>query len=259
MAFSILPDAGLRVTLHPPPALLSAHVETYWSLLVERPPAVVRVVPDGMVDVVFDLRARAVYVNGPRDQPATFTHQRPAELLGVSLRPGTSLALLGVSAASLSLEWRPLSDAIGPVADELARLVFAADGLPARLSILDGFLLARIFATAAEPRVRQAVAEIVDSDGAVDVEALGRAAGASPRNLGRLFDDWVGMPPKRFARSVRLQAVMRRLADAPDLELATLAQEAGYADQAHLTREMRALAGISPRDLALTLSDSFKK
>jgi hypothetical protein len=77
MAFSILPDDGLRVTMHAPAPALRAHVDGYWSLAVERPPAQVRVVPDGLVDVVFDLVARQVYVTGPRDQPARRAARAP--------------------------------------------------------------------------------------------------------------------------------------------------------------------------------------
>jgi AraC-like DNA-binding protein len=131
-----------------------------------------------------------------------------------------------------------------------AALVFDAQSSRERFALLDAFLLARLFATSTEPRIQHAIATIVAQDGAVDIEALGRSAGVSPRNLGRLFDDWVGMPPKRFARIVRLQSVLRRLQEDPLLDLTRLAQECGYSDHAHLTREMQVLAGISPSALA---------
>jgi AraC-like DNA-binding protein len=259
MAFSILPGSGLRIATHSPAPPLRAHIESYWSLTVEAPPATVHVLPDGLVDIIFDLSRRAVFVSGPLDEAAAFTHREPAELLGVSLRPGTAPALLGVSAAALAPSWQPLAGVIGEVAASIGALVWEAPSLRDRLALIDAFLLARMFATASEPRIRRAIDEIVASDGAADLEAVGRAAGASPRNLGRLFDDWVGLPPKRFARIVRLQAAMRRLYDEPTIPLATLAQEAGYSDQSHLTRELQALAGLSPAELARSLSDSFKK
>jgi len=46
---------------------------------------------------------------------------------------------------------------------------------------------------------------------------------------------------------------VRRLAEAPDVDLATLAAELGFADHAHLTRELRALTGASPRELVARL------
>jgi AraC-like DNA-binding protein len=259
MAFSILPGDDLRVTRHEPSPPLRAHIDGYWSLIVDHPPVEVRVVPDGLVDVVFDLRAREVFVSGPRDDPATFRHDQPARLFGVGLRPGTTLALLGVRASTLSMSWQPLADVVGDAAAPLAQLIADAATERDRLAIADAFFLARIFATSAEPRIARAIAEIVDSDGSAELDAVVRAAGASARNLGRLFDDWVGLSHKRFARVVRLQAAMRRLQEEPSLSLAMLAAELGFADQAHLTREVRVLAGVSPVDLARALSDSFKK
>jgi transcriptional regulator GlxA family with amidase domain len=107
-----------------------------------------------------------------------------------------------------------------------------------------------------------AVAAILAKKGNVAIDVVGKRAGASPRNLGRLFEQFVGMSPKRFARVVRVQAALRRLGADPDTPLATLALELGYADQAHLTRELRALTGARPSalpELLATLSDSFKR
>jgi AraC-like DNA-binding protein len=127
--------------------------------------------------------------------------------------------------------------------------------------VLDAFQGARLAAVEADSRVRTAIDEIVAARGDVGVAAVWQQAYASPRQLGRLFDDWVGMSPKRFARVVRAQAVIRRLADDPAADLATLAAELGYSDHAHLTRELRALTGAPPRELAARLqaAESFKR
>jgi AraC-like DNA-binding protein len=67
------------------------------------------------------------------------------------------------------------------------------------------------------------------------------------------------MSPKRFARIVRLQTVLRRLADEPDANLAALAIDCGYSDQAHLTRELQSLAGLTPKRIATTLAEAAKR
>jgi AraC-like DNA-binding protein len=258
VTMSLLPAAGVIVQAHAPAELLRAHVETYWELRVDAPPATINVVPDGLVDLIFDLKRSDVFVGGTNLEPAAYTHQHAAHLLGASLKPGTALQLLGVGAGSLKPDWQRLEDVIGPAAKALAGLVFGAETVRDRFALIDAFLLARLFATNTEPRVQQAVAAIIAHDGAVDVDALGKSSGASPRNLGRMFDDWVGMPPKRFARIIRLQSALRRLQEDPGLDLTQLALDCGYADHAHLTREMQALAGISPSAFK-NLSDSFKR
>ena len=68
------------------------------------------------------------------------------------------------------------------------------------------------------------------------------------RALQRRFAQDVGYGPKVLQRVLRFQRFMRELA-APRVELARAGLLAGYADQSHLSRETRRLAGLSPRQL----------
>ena len=236
-----------------------ALAECYWTLRVEQPPAKLRIVPDGQVDLVFDLLGGEAHVGGAREAPFEVIHDRATSLLGVSLLPGSASSLLGVAAGALSVDWRPLSEAVGPVACVLVESLQSAESVSVRLGLLEAFLLARLGQK--DARVERALRAIDDSHGSIDIARLGRDSGASPRNLGRLFQEWVGLSPKRFARIVRAQAALRRLAEQPGADLSALAAELGFADHAHLTREVRAVAGAAPSRLAETFkrkSDSFK-
>ncbi len=79
----------------------------------------------------------------------------------------------------------------------------------------------------------------------------------------RRFREWVGYGPKTLQRILRLQRLLL-LAEGGAGALGDLAVAAGYADQAHMTREVGALAGITPRLLVaaggatLGMSDLFK-
>ena len=68
------------------------------------------------------------------------------------------------------------------------------------------------------------------------------------RRLQRLFANYVGVPPKWVIQRYRLQEAIWRLAqpDAPDL--ASLAQELGFFDQAHFSRSFAELVGSTPLD-----------
>jgi len=262
---SVLPGEGLRFARYAADADLRGTVESYWTLDVERPPAVLTVIPDGLVDLTFDVGARpAAYVTGAVTRPERYVHEHPVSLLGVSLQPGAALPVLGADVASLPAGWTPLSKVVGQVAGELAARLAAAAPVHARLALLDTFLAARLRGALPDDRVQVAVGAILRRAGDVDVVRLARDSAASPRHLGRLFDAWIGIGPKRFARIVRVQAALRRLADEPDADLTTLAVQLGFADHAHLTREVRDLAGAAPTVVArqLGLDDaavSFKR
>ena len=78
------------------------------------------------------------------------------------------------------------------------------------------------------------------------VAEIQRAAGYSPRHFIALFRAAVGLTPKHYYRVKRFTNVVRRLAEGKVESLADLSAEAGYSDQAHLTREFREFSGVSP-------------
>jgi methylphosphotriester-DNA--protein-cysteine methyltransferase len=80
---------------------------------------------------------------------------------------------------------------------------------------------------------------------------LVRALGVSERQLRRRFDAAVGYGPKTLQRVLRFQRFLAGMSRREDgVDLAQLAAAAGYADQAHLTREAGLLSGRSPAVLA---------
>jgi AraC-like DNA-binding protein len=74
--------------------------------------------------------------------------------------------------------------------------------------------------------------------------------GVTGRHLRRILLDHTGLGPRSLQRVARLQNFLR-LADRewPATSLAHMAVVAGYADQAHLSREVRELGGVTPREL----------
>ncbi|HEY0341618.1 MAG TPA: helix-turn-helix domain-containing protein, partial [Steroidobacteraceae bacterium] len=80
------------------------------------------------------------------------------------------------------------------------------------------------------------------------VDELAPRVGLGERALQRLFSDYVGVSPKWVIRRFRLHDAASRLAKAEDVNLTHLAQELGYSDQAHFTRDFKAIVGRSPSD-----------
>jgi transcriptional regulator GlxA family with amidase domain len=84
------------------------------------------------------------------------------------------------------------------------------------------------------------------------------------RRLHRRFEAAIGYGPKTFQRVLRLQRALGLAGRGTQPRLALIAAAAGYADQAHMSRELRALTGRSPSPLlqgcasTLELSDLFK-
>jgi transcriptional regulator GlxA family with amidase domain len=82
------------------------------------------------------------------------------------------------------------------------------------------------------------------------VDRLADELGFSERQLRRRFQAAVGYGPKTLQRVLRLRRFLARVtAGDPNARIARAAFEAGYADQAHLGRECRALTGLSSGQL----------
>ncbi|MFC5994063.1 helix-turn-helix domain-containing protein [Pseudonocardia hispaniensis] len=152
---------------------------------------------------------------------------------------------------------RPMSELTNRTArlDELGDAELAA--LPARLAEdrdwaqrfarLDRFLAERLLderAARHDPEVAWAWSELVRRDGAVPVAALAAETGWSRRHLLNRFRDQIGLAPKPAARVLRFSRATRLLVAGSDA--ASVAATCGYADQSHLVREFRALAGCTP-------------
>ncbi|MBZ0234634.1 MAG: helix-turn-helix domain-containing protein, partial [Deltaproteobacteria bacterium] len=95
------------------------------------------------------------------------------------------------------------------------------------------------------PAIAAALARLRDGD---SVAAAVAASGYSHRGLVALFRDTIGLSPKLWSRVQRFQRAITRAAAHPETPLVEIAYGAGYSDQAHFTRELRALAGMSPRE-----------
>jgi AraC-like DNA-binding protein len=170
----------------------------------------------------------------------------PVLAVGVQLLPGAAQALFGVSAAELAGRHTPLSELWGArqaasVFDQLA----SAAGPGEQLAILQALLAARL------PRVHgmhPAVAQVL-AGARYDwrVDELVKESSYSHRGFIELFRQATGCSPKRYARLLRFQALLAALRAAPGKPLGELALDAGYSDQAHMNREFREFAGVTPQ------------
>jgi AraC-like DNA-binding protein len=113
-----------------------------------------------------------------------------------------------------------------------------------RFGLLERYLLSRA-ASGRQPRaeVGYALGRVARTRGGVRMRALAAETGISQKHLIHLFREEVGMAPKRYARIVRLNAVLRQMSSST---WADLAAEFGYYDQAHFVRDFREFSGTTP-------------
>lgn len=129
------------------------------------------------------------------------------------------------------------------------RLIERLAGIPdwdGRFDLLDDFLTARLgVARRPSPAAAFAWRRLCETDGRVPIGALAAQLRCSHRYLLSEFSAHVGVTPKSFARILRARRAGRLIA-AGGMPLREVAMACGYSDQAHLSREFRAITGDSP-------------
>ncbi|KIF01854.1 transcriptional regulator [Streptomyces sp. RSD-27] len=232
------------------------------------PPYQVRMVPTGHVVLAFSLaepfsQVRRLGMPGPgtgrigsvvvgmEDRPAWCAHPGGRqEAIRLEFTPLGAYRLLALPMRELTNRVVELDDVLGPRAGVLVERLVAARGWAARFDLLDAVLLARLGrGPEPAPEVERAWSLLTGSDGAVPIARLADEVGWSRSYLVRRFTEQVGLTPKTSARVLRFRRAAQLLARGP-VDLATLAAGCGFYDQAHLTREFRALAGLTPGRMA---------
>jgi AraC-like DNA-binding protein len=186
--------------------------------------------------------------SGLHSRPALIHHDGFQYGVQVSLTPLGARALFGIPAAGLARDMVTLDDLPAPL-PPLQELLADAPTWPARFDALDeAFLRALARHDAAPPaaEVSQAWWVLHRTHGRARVGDVAAEVGWSRRHLGQRFVDEFGITPKEAARIFRFQHSRRLVTGG--CRLAHAAALAGYADQAHLTREWRALAGYAPTE-----------
>ncbi len=168
-------------------------------------------------------------------------------IVGARFKPGLAPAFLRCSSPELLDLEPPLSEVWPGHAG--GDLVWLAEGsLEARFTRLRALLGTRLDGAAPDPLVEAAV-EALRREPDTPVAHLSNGLLISPRQLLRRFELGVGYAPSVFRRVVRLQRVVRSAALRRSGWLARVAADAGYADQSHMNRDVRELAGVTPGEL----------
>lgn len=164
----------------------------------------------------------------------------------VTFKPGCSVPFFGLPASLATDDFIELDEVWGDAGRALVgRLAEAATLSGAMRWIAPA--LARQVTPENEPEtapLARRAARLLDREGA-RVDGVAEALGVTARHLRRAFAVNIGVSPKRFAQSARLQRAARLAQSSTDWS--AIAVASGYYDQSHLIGEFRALVGLTPR------------
>jgi AraC-like DNA-binding protein len=189
------------------------------------------------------------FVAGVQDRPARTGHQGSQDGIGVHLSALGVPRLLGLPGAELANRCVALDEIFSHDAEALADRLSGVATASRRVALVERALVERLGAAPSlSPEVLW-VWEKLCSQPSMRIADLAAAVGWSRTRLASRFSEQIGISPKRFARVVRFEGARRLIAQGSP-SLAQVATRAGYYDQAHLSRDISALAGYTPAELA---------
>lgn len=217
---------------HPPPTHLRELVESVWTR--EGPAEQARIFPDGCMDLI--AVDGSVVVAGPDTE--AFVVDGDAPSTGMRFRPGMLPRLLGLPAAELRNRRAELADVRRIPLPHSTSLIDLATSLASRSP-------SRQTAPWPPGQLREVTRTLAAG---VAVSAVADDLGWSARTFQRQCIAVYGYGPATLRRVLRFRRATRLLAEGT--ALVDVAAGVGYADQPHLHREFRELAGISPTQFA---------
>jgi AraC-like DNA-binding protein len=253
------------IITHHPTAPLATYVDAIWFTSRDSlPHTQERGLPTGRVDIVIPLlqdsivrfddvgssdarHFRGAVVSGAHDRFVVRGMGGASSVIGVHFKPGGAAIFFDGALRQFGNQTILLDDVWGATARELRQRLQGALRASQKIRILEGELLSRLLrARPADKMVTWAVRALELNPSTARITAVQRASNCSPQQFIHRFAGTVGITPKRYARVLRFNSLLPRLARVGPRDWANVAAEAGYFDQSHLIHEFRQLAGITP-------------
>ncbi|MFE3027723.1 DUF6597 domain-containing transcriptional factor [Nocardia tengchongensis] len=236
---------------------VARYVEWYWAVRWDRrgePPFLAEVLPYPCVNLTFERthERTGAFVTGVWTTKYVRELAGAGETFGVKFRAGGFGAFTGLDVGALSDTSVPAAQ-IFPAADALAEAVLATEDTLRRRELIEDFLVAAQGAEGDQRAYRQvlAIVEAMEHDRDLTrVDQVTERFDIPVRTLQRLFRRYVGAGPKWVLRRYRLQDGAHLLAEGRTSDLAALALELGYFDQAHFSNEFAKEIGMPPLEYA---------
>ncbi|HEY5746158.1 MAG TPA: helix-turn-helix domain-containing protein [Chryseolinea sp.] len=218
------------------------------------------VVPDGYAEIIFHFGnlcsisyqgglqpLPSPFMMGLLNQPVTFYTKNRLEIIGIRCFPWTVFDLLGLPSGKDGL--RIFEHPIAQLQSTLNKWIEAGRIDEALAHVKQYFLNARS-RVAIDSMLFKAGVAMSEANGTLPVSQVAAAAHTTVRTLERKFKQSSGYTVKDVSGLMRFEQVRNRLWLDPDSNLAGLAHELGYTDQAHLSKEFKRYSGTTPAAFA---------
>ena len=245
-------------------SLLADYIQCYWTITSNsqiHSPVFNRILPDGCIDIIFnlgdpfyrvshDLSVNYLpqnFVVGAMRQPLVVGLTGQVEVIGVRFKPGGAYPFFRFPLNEMTDHLVALDDLRHQIVNEMEFHIAEKATITRKIAYLE-YLLARHIQAAPHKDgiIGKAISNICDSKGQVTINSLGKLLGISSRHLERKFIENVGLSPKMFCRVIRVRNAISIMRSQSKPDWSEITYSAGFYDQAHFIREFKAISGLNP-------------
>jgi AraC-like DNA-binding protein len=249
-----------------PHADLASLIKCYWTLEVPAAaePQKQRILPDGCIEMIFilgdDVKRYTTgdqYILQPRamilgqiSQPYFVEPKGYVNSFAVRFYPYGFTNFTSAPLKNFTDKETELAALFGEkIAGELEQSIIHAENTGQRIEVVEQFLFGMITEkSVVDEIVKSTIEAMLSTKGSASIHQILKDTPSKRRQLERNFAKQVGLSPKQLGKAIRLQAVLKMMADKKTESLADIAYESQYFDQSHFTNDFKELAGISPKD-----------
>ena len=254
------PLAYLGFKLIPPGPLLRPYVRSYWYFRRDTPLAEMHeeyMHPRGSFGMVFNLGdppyldgqplAESIFLDGVNTFSRKMGFIGALDQIGISFHVGGAYPFLGLPLAELRNETALLAALDRPALMRLHTRLYDAKSLPARIRLLEGWLLKRLkIGKQRDPLIPASLAALRTAPDRLSIPTLAASFSVSQRQLERLYQVQVGMTPKQYSTLLRVETARLALKQVNSQSNTDLAVDLGFYDQSHFIHEFSAVVGMTP-------------
>lgn len=254
----------MRFQKHDPHPFLQSTIDKLWTLKSDDPASQysARSYPDGCVTIIFNFgdpirltiddrpirqASETAYLYGNVTRFFQFDLQGTLDLISINFKPGKVFPLLKLPLNEFTnLGWN-CRDFSAEIGDELFTKLGELPSDKTRIQLLENWLLGKYSGNVLhDPVMAFVTREMSLTHGNLNIELLADKSGISLRQLERKFRQQVGISPKSLGNILRFRRIQGLLKSSTKQSLLHIAYDHGYFDHAHLTRDFKKFAGVTP-------------
>ncbi|WP_018755021.1 helix-turn-helix domain-containing protein [Paenibacillus terrigena] len=236
-----------------PSDALKPYVACYWRLTSQsRLEEVIlhRVIPDGCVDILFDLTSGETHFAGIMNQVDMIPLIGDVHLLGIRFLPVSIPFLLKGDAAFLVNHMLDVVDIFGNKSLFNDYIITPEQSWNQQVKRIEEELMIIFKHHVLDPRFNGMLSVILERGGIVTRAELAEYFTTSERQIARIFKSFIGVSTKEYASIIQFQSVLRLLKQSQSpVNWSDLSLQGGYYDQSHFIHAFKKHYGITPGHL----------